>query len=68
MMKNKITFDYTYSPFTPAIKQVEIDAIIAKELAHVFWGLYHDGYITDFHLVDEDLNPSTGASYDEGSI
>lgn len=65
MMKNKITFDYSYPPLTPEIKKVEIDALIAKEISHTFWGLYHEGYVTDFHLVDEDMNPSTGEQDDE---
>lgn len=57
-MKNKVTFDYTYPPFIPEIKKVEIDAMIAKELAHTFWGLYHEGLIIDFHFIDEDMTPT----------
>lgn len=68
MRKNKVTFDYSYSIYVTGARKAEIDAMIAKELSHTFWGLYHDGLITDFHLIDEDLNPLGKEVYDEDNV
>ena len=67
-MKNKVTFDYSYMPPISEDRKAVVDAMIVETLNHAFWQLYHSGFIIDFHLVDEDLNPSTGENDDEDNL
>ena len=68
MKNNTITFRYNYPSDADGQKQCRIDNLITHLMTQAFWTLYHRGVITDFHLVDEDMNPSTGEQDDENSL
>lgn len=52
---NTITFKYRYPEAVTDRHKCNIDLSILSAVTKTFWKMYHDGLITDFYLIDEDM-------------
>ena len=52
---NTITFKYRYPEGVTDSVKCYIHDIITNAVNKTFWELYHDGHITYFSLLDEDM-------------
>lgn len=52
---NTITFKYRYPEGVTEVQKYDIDNAIIFALNKAFNDVYHEGLITDFCLIDEDM-------------
>lgn len=52
---NTITFKYTYPEDATDTEKYQIDCLIISAVNKDFWKMYRDNLITNFNLIDEDM-------------
>lgn len=55
---NTIKFKYDYPEGANDKLKTYIDFLITNAVNKTFWELYHEGHITNFYLIDEDMEVS----------